>query len=169
MQDLETGSLWSHVTGEALDGPMKGERLEVLPSVQTTWSRWLEQHPHTKMLAKERKVTGSRYLEYAKDPQRFGISRSHRQTERIPGKTLIDGIVMDGRAVAVTARALEEEEQIDVQIAGTPILVRRAGGGARAYRIASGRPAEEVPVRTAYWFAWISFYPNTDLIKAASR
>ncbi len=28
MQDRQTGSTWSHYTGEALDGPMKGKRLE---------------------------------------------------------------------------------------------------------------------------------------------
>jgi hypothetical protein len=58
MQDVETGTLWSHVTGEALEGPATGQRLEALPSVQTTWEKWLRAHPGTEVLAKDR-ATGS--------------------------------------------------------------------------------------------------------------
>ena len=40
MQDRETGSSWSHILGTCLDGPAKGQELEKLPSVQTTWAKW---------------------------------------------------------------------------------------------------------------------------------
>ena len=36
MIDEESGSLWSHITGEALDGPLAGTQLVQLPAVQTT-------------------------------------------------------------------------------------------------------------------------------------
>ena len=48
MMDEETKSLWSHVSGEALSGPLAGRRLESIPSVQTTWKEWVAAHPGTR-------------------------------------------------------------------------------------------------------------------------
>ncbi len=45
--DHDTGSIWSQPTGEAIVGPRKGERVELLPSEFTTWSSWLSNHPDT--------------------------------------------------------------------------------------------------------------------------
>src|SRR6266545_3789053 len=41
------GTLWSALTGIALDGPQKGKRLERLPSVMTDWGYWLMLHPES--------------------------------------------------------------------------------------------------------------------------
>ena len=45
--DHTTGSVWSQPLGEAIAGPLKGERLELLPSTLTRWDDWLAAHPGT--------------------------------------------------------------------------------------------------------------------------
>lgn len=45
--DTETGSVWSQPIGEAILGPLKGERLELLPSTLSTWADWRVAHPDT--------------------------------------------------------------------------------------------------------------------------
>ena len=45
--DHETGSVWSQPIGEAILGPRKGERIELLPSNLTLWGAWKEEHPQT--------------------------------------------------------------------------------------------------------------------------
>ncbi len=45
--DHDTGSVWSQPIGEAILGPRKGSRLELLPSTLTTWKAWLSVHPET--------------------------------------------------------------------------------------------------------------------------
>jgi len=45
--DHDTGSVWSQPLGEAILGPLKGERLELLPSTLTTWDAWLTAYPDT--------------------------------------------------------------------------------------------------------------------------
>lgn len=40
MYDRETGSYWSQITGQAIRGPLVGEKLRHLPSVVTTWGEW---------------------------------------------------------------------------------------------------------------------------------
>ena len=53
MMDRETETLWSHVTGEAIRGPLEGTRLEAIPVAHTTWKPWRAAHPDTRALAKE--------------------------------------------------------------------------------------------------------------------
>lgn len=45
--DHDTGSVWTQPRGEAILGPRKGERLELLPSTLTTWEAWKTAHPDT--------------------------------------------------------------------------------------------------------------------------
>lgn len=45
--DHDTGSVWSQPIGEAILGPRKGERIELLPSSLTLWGAWKEEHPQT--------------------------------------------------------------------------------------------------------------------------
>jgi len=47
MIDSKTESLWSHILGEAMRGPMIGTKLETIPSVMTEWSDWKVSHPDT--------------------------------------------------------------------------------------------------------------------------
>ena len=41
------GTLWSALTGLAIDGPQKGKRLERIPSLVTEWGHWLMLHPES--------------------------------------------------------------------------------------------------------------------------
>ena len=37
MYDRETGTLWSQVIGQGVDGELKGVELTTIPALQTTW------------------------------------------------------------------------------------------------------------------------------------
>lgn len=45
--DHDTGSVWSQPLGEAILGPRKGARLELLASTLTEWGPWRTAHPDT--------------------------------------------------------------------------------------------------------------------------
>jgi hypothetical protein len=77
MEDKETGSLWSHITGEALEGAMKGQHLKTIPSVQS-------------------------YESYFNDPDRIGIFRANWLMKQMPGKSLVYGINRGPHALAFT-------------------------------------------------------------------
>lgn len=48
--DRETNSVWSQLHGRAVIGDLEGTPLEIVPSVQTTWKFWREQHPDTRVM-----------------------------------------------------------------------------------------------------------------------
>jgi hypothetical protein len=43
--DHDTGSIWSQPLGEAIAGPRKGQRVEMISSEFTTWAAWRDEHP----------------------------------------------------------------------------------------------------------------------------
>jgi len=204
MEDKESGSLWSHITGKALEGPMQGQHLTIIPSVQTTWSLWVKQHPDTKVLRKGSAIRSSRYESYFKDPQRIGIFRANWLTKQMPGKSIVYGINRGPHALAFTEGKLEREMLVNVTVGDDPLVVLRASdGGVRSFlsRIKKqtlhfhqtkkssvikdaetgsqwdlirgkclsgtlqGSRLDEVVVNVAFWFAWSTFYPNTEVLQ----
>jgi len=53
MFDHQTGSFWNQVSGEAIVGPLTGQRLPILPAQMTTWENWKELHPDTLALSED--------------------------------------------------------------------------------------------------------------------
>jgi len=51
--DHDTSSVWSQPMGEAILGPLEGERLELVPSTLTEWRAWKRSHPRTVALDAE--------------------------------------------------------------------------------------------------------------------
>jgi len=47
LYDAGSGSEWSLLSGEAFEGPRKGEHLQRVPTLFTTWARWRALHPAT--------------------------------------------------------------------------------------------------------------------------
>jgi len=166
MQDRETGSLWSHVTGEALEGELKGAQLEILPAVQTTWAQWRQQHPGTLVLRKDAEIRSSRYEGYFADPARTGIFRANWLQGRLPAKTLVYGLREGPHATAVTASALADGEPREVMVGDTPVTVRRAAdGGVRAWTTTDAGERQPRDVLEVFWFAWSSFFPGTAVVE----
>jgi len=203
MSDRETGTMWSHVTGVALEGKLIGRELERIPSVQTTWEHWKASHPNTRVLQKGNQITSSHYQRYFDDPDRVGMFRAQWLHERMPGKELVWGATVGSHAVAVTEAALAGARPVTVELGDTPVIVARGrDGGVRAFiaRVGDqpvelgsidpgglakdpaaastwdltagrciegklvGQELEAVAVTRVFWFAWSSFYPNTEVV-----
>ena len=160
MMDEETGTLWSHVLGEGIEGPLAGRKLASVPSVQTTWAAWQAAHPGTRVLKKSEEIRSSRYESYFQESDRAGIFRTFWLQDRLSAKTLVHGLVVGPHAVAVVDSALGPGAERLVEVGDATVTVTRAGdGGVRAFT-AGG---VEIQVRTAFWFAWSGFYPNTTI------
>lgn len=139
MMDEETGTLWSHVTGEAMDGEFAGNYLEDLPVVQTTWSWWKEKFPETLVLKKDAEIKSSRYERYFKDPDRAGMFTVEWLKERMPAKAKVHGIVRGPHALAITDEKLVPGSFFEIELGADPIVVFRAGdGGVRAFVAMAG-------------------------------
>ena len=53
MRDRQTSTVWSHLEGVALRGPLAGSRMELIPLVHATWEQWRGLHPDTLVLSED--------------------------------------------------------------------------------------------------------------------
>jgi hypothetical protein len=50
VRDRQTGSLWAWETGECVQGPLAGQRLQPLDGLVVYWGVWARYHPETKLV-----------------------------------------------------------------------------------------------------------------------
>ena len=98
MYDHQTRSLWSHITGEAIRGPLKGKRLKPLASTpQIAWKTWQLNYPRTRVLSvptrggRRESLNQDVYADYHAS-QRAGVSGMEYTDDRLPNKSLVIGV-----------------------------------------------------------------------------
>ncbi len=123
MYDRQSESLWSQVDGRAFRGPRKGEILEHIPSVQTTWGKWKKLHPETLVLKKESEFTSTRYEKYFTDPDRIGVFGNPLKDERLGGKVEIVGVRAGGKQMVFPLEALRAAGLVNSRVGETEILL----------------------------------------------
>ena len=121
MYDRETDSLWSQILGEAVQGPLKGTRLEVIPVTQTTWRLWRELHPQTLVLSGSAS-RGDPYAGYYSSGD-AGILGQSFPDRRVGPKEFVLGLRLGDSAKAYPFRALSRQPVVNDEFAGTPVLV----------------------------------------------
>ena len=83
MRDEQTGSWWQQVSGRAIEGPLKGKRLEPVWHDQLTFDTWRAERPKGRVLMQDKAIVDrdeyepSDWEDYVeKYPVR--VARSHR-------------------------------------------------------------------------------------------
>jgi uncharacterized protein DUF3179 len=95
MYDHETHSLWSHLTGSAIQGPLIGSQLTVLPATETRWGAWKTAYPGTRVLPHDYPGQRDQYARYYAGGD-AGILGRKRDDSRLAPKDLVIGVrVMD--------------------------------------------------------------------------
>lgn len=123
MFDRETNTLWSQLLGEAVEGPLKGTKLEFVPAVHMKWADWREQHPDTKALVKGFPGSFSSYSRYYTNNS-AGVLGENTEDERLRTKQLVVGVAIKDDAVAYPFYATGRDETlINDEVGGEPILV----------------------------------------------
>lgn len=134
MYDHQTRSLWSHITGEAIRGPLKGKRLKSLASMpQIAWKTWQQNYPRTRVLSVPTR-DGMRenrnqdvYADYHAS-QRAGVSGMEYTDERLPNKSLVIGVQVQTKEGNTQFRAyplthFTKTAVINDTLGGVPLLI----------------------------------------------
>ncbi len=159
MFDLTTRTFYDTFAGTAIAGPLRGEVLEQVPLITSTWGAWKDEHPDTTILAED----GGIGFDYPEDP--LGgrnldgpIFPVGSVDGRLSPEVLVLGVRVGDEAVAFPVRearsALEAGEPVRVD----GIEVRLEGSGLVAFD-----GGVQVTSHEAFWFAWSQFNPDTTL------
>lgn len=140
MYDHKTRSLWSTLEGRPVVGPLvdQGIQLERLPVVTTTWARWRELHPNTRVLSTDTGYRrdyreGAAYKDYfATDELMFSVPKSD---PRLKNKAEVLALQHKGERVALSAEYLHARPTTYQELAGTRLVILTDTTGAnRVYK-----------------------------------
>lgn len=178
--DFQTGSFWHPFMGEAWRGPLKGRKLERLPTYETTWGQWRRDHPHTTVLLAgpemrfrghsrwpglEPKHPGSPYM---LDPAELQPHRPNPRKSWIPLREMVFGLraAAPGHGKAYPLTRLLEVGLFQEEFDGKPIVLaalhqfqvgaylRRDASGTLNLRLQSREPFRMRDQRGTVWDAW---------------
>lgn len=126
MQDKETDSYWSIMTGDSIAGQHKGTRLRELPvGKKAQWKEWVAEHPDTLVLSVDGVEEGDYgYEEYFESDEGFGGLEA--SDARLATKQPIYSFQIDGKAYAVPFTAFEGGAAFRIKGAGEIFLYRPA-------------------------------------------
>jgi hypothetical protein len=86
LRDEETSTLWDHITGEALHGPLKGKRLPIYNLLHMSAERAIETYPHLYIAISDRPIRRESFLQKLSQrvglPPRFAAGLPNEDTRR---------------------------------------------------------------------------------------
>ena len=132
MYDHQTQTLWSHITGEAVEGELKGKRLKMLAGTpRIRWKDWKRNHPLTKVLSvrndfrhPEKQIQDINTDNYAAyhASSRAGISDTQYTDNRLMNKELVVGVRINESYRAYPFRAFKRKSIINDEVSDMPVL-----------------------------------------------
>ncbi len=167
LYDRQTQSLWSQVTKEAIAGPSTGVKLEMIPSLTTTWKHWKTLHPETRVLSPNtgfrRDYNQNPYATYyASDQLMFPVPKNVKS--KLRNKERVIGLEMNGVSKAYAFSRLKKKATlIEDEVGGEKIHIHFDPKTETASITDS--QGNMLPAFTIFWFAWQAFHPATQVFE----
>ena len=164
LYDRKSESLWSQVMGQAVSGPRKGERLIPVPIEHTTWEDWKKQHPQTEVLSKDtgfsRAYGRSPYGDYDENGDIY-FPLSFRSSQYHPKERVI-GVEFNGEFKAYPFAELSQvKSPLEETFAGQKFTLDFNNETRNG--IIRDPQGKVLPSLNAFWFAWYTFHPETEI------
>lgn len=136
MHDEQTGSWWQQVTGEALHGPLRGRRLELVFHDEVSYGLWRREHPRGRVLRPRQGVPWREFSQdWEADTAKLPVVTPVRTGDPLAPRELVVGIRMGAAAKAYPFAALQRQSPIVDTLGGVPIVlvVGEDGRSVRAF------------------------------------
>ena len=142
MSDDETGSWWQQVSGEAIQGPMKGKKLGAIAQDEISFDVWRRENPRGRVLRPDprvaKKYAGADWEKVIAKLPTVGTLTD----KRLEPRALIVGIERDDAAKAYPVTAVQKQSPLVDTVGKTPVVlvVAEDGKSVRAFdRAVDGR------------------------------
>lgn len=129
MYDRNTDSLWNQFTGQPVSGPLRGSGIElkIRPTIITSWKKWKNQHPDTKVLSLDTGFyrnygSGVVYKEYFSSPDLMFPALSNGSLG-LAEKDQIFGLRLEGGTKAWPLEVFHEGKAINDKVGAVNVVL----------------------------------------------
>ncbi len=128
MRDEETGTWWQQVSGEAIHGPFKGKRLTRVYNDELSFALWKRENRQGRVLKPDERVK-QKYedADWEKEYAKLPVVTPVNPNDKLPPRTLIAGLVINGKAIAYPLADLEKQrliiDSLGVGNRATPLFI----------------------------------------------
>lgn len=124
MHDEQTGSWWQQITGEAISGPLKGRRLDLVFHDELSFGLWKQEHPNGRVLRPDDSAPWREFSEdWEAETAKLPVVTPVDPRAPFPPREVIAGIKLGGAARAWPLTALQKQSPVLDTLAGTPLLL----------------------------------------------
>lgn len=138
-EDKTTGSWWRQVTGEAIAGPLKGEALPEIPSLQMALAQWLKLYPNSLVMQADPKFQNEYdSMSIYETTGKSDLTRT--DTLSWKRKSWVVGVKTKDAKKAFDWNELKKERIINDRAGKTPVVIALSNDG-KSF-VAFERPGE---------------------------
>jgi hypothetical protein len=126
MRDEETGSWWQQVTGEAIFGPLKGQKLVPVVHDELTFGLWKREKPEGRVLRPDEAVMRAGLYAPANWEERMTkvrVTTSQPHDNSLEPRALVVGLTLNGASTAYPFKVLLKQSPIIDNVGGVPIFI----------------------------------------------
>jgi len=119
MRDDETGSWWQQVSGEAIQGPLKGKKLVQVYNDEITFALWQRENPQGRVLKPDERVKQNyEAADWEEQYANLKVVTPVDPNDKLKPRALLAGLSLNGKAVAYPMSALQKQRLILDEISG---------------------------------------------------
>jgi len=131
MRDEETGSWWQQVSGEAIQGPLKGQKLRSVAHDELTFALWEQEQPQGRVLKPDPGIDEKQYAPANWDERMANVPVRIAQPldQALVPRTLVVGVSVGDLAKAYPIEAVKKQSPIIDDLGSIPIVLVLADDG----------------------------------------
>jgi hypothetical protein len=143
MRDEQTGSWWQQISGEAIQGAMKGQKLAPVDYDELSFGIWKRENPNGRVLRPEAGKQES--ADWEKQVGKMPVRIASKPDDALEPRALVVGVEINGKSKAYPFSAIEKQNPILDTVGGKDIIILLGedGKSVRAFeRESDGRTLE---------------------------
>jgi len=125
MRDEETGSWWQQISGKAIQGKLKGQKLEEVDFDEISYGIWKRENPNGRVLRPdEEKLAENEYeADWETKVAKMPVRISSKLDDTLEPRTLVVGLEINGNSKAYPFSAIEKQNPILDTVGGKKIVL----------------------------------------------